>query len=86
MRPRNQPGNYSIIGDHPEFYTAERIYPTGRFDDYQQHQVRGCTRPTTWSSARPARSRSALIYRYDSALTYSLLTNNVADHAAAAGP
>jgi hypothetical protein len=73
----NQPGNYSIIGDRPEFYTAERHYPTGRFDDYQQHRLRAYTTYDV-KLGRVGTVTLGGIYRYDSAQTYSLLTNNVA--------
>ncbi len=73
----NQPGNYSIIWDRPEFYSEARHYPTGRFDDYQQHRLRLYT---TYDVKLGKAGTVTLggIYRYDSAQTYSLLTNNVA--------
>ena len=73
----NQPGNYSIIWDRPEFYSAERHYPTGRFDDYQEHRARIYT---TYDVGLGKAGTVTLggVYRYDSALTYSLFTNNVA--------
>jgi len=72
----NQPGNYSIIGDRPEFYSADRHYPTGRFDDYQKHRVRVYS---TYDLRFGKVGTVTLggIYRYDSALTYSLIANNV---------
>jgi outer membrane receptor for ferrienterochelin and colicin len=73
----NQPGNYSIIGDRPEFYSAERHYPTGRFDDYQQHRARVFT-TYDLQLGKAGTVTPGATYRYDSALTYSLLTNNVA--------
>ena len=36
----NQPGNYSLIHDRPEFYDEERHFPFGRTDDYQAEKVR----------------------------------------------
>ena len=73
----NQPGNYSIIGDRPEFYTAARHYPTGRFDDYQKHRFRVFTTYDV-KLGRAGTVTLGGIYRYDSALTYSLFANNVA--------
>ena len=72
----NQPGNYSIIWDRPEFYTADRHYPTGRFDDYQQHRVRLYTTYDV-KFGKGGTATVGALYRYDSPLTYSLLTNNV---------
>ena len=73
----NQPGNYSIIGDRPEFYSAERHYPTGRFDDYQQHRLRAYTTYDV-KVGRAGTATVGGVYRYDSAGTYSLFSNNVA--------
>jgi hypothetical protein len=72
----NQPGNYSIIGDRPEFYSADRHYPVGRFDDYQQHRVRVYSTYDV-KLGRVGTVTVGGIYRYDSALTYSLIANNV---------
>jgi carboxypeptidase family protein len=73
----NQPGNYSIIHDRPEFYSAERHFPFGRTDDYQKDKVRlfsvynlGLGRAGTVSLGG--------IYRFDSGGFYSLTATNVA--------
>ena len=79
----NQPGNYSIIGDRPEFYDAGAPLPTGRLDDYQAHSDAPVARLLDLSSrsARRERPRSCgVVYRYDSALTYSLIANKRARH------
>ena len=73
----NQPGNYSIIFDRPEFYDAARNYPTGRLDDYQQHKLRIHTVYGLRLGRAGTLSLGGL-YRYDSALTYSLSQSNVA--------
>jgi outer membrane receptor protein involved in Fe transport len=73
----NTPGSFSIIGDRPEFYTAERHYPTGRFDDYQKYRFRAYTTYDV-KLGRVGTFTVGGIYRYDSPLTYSLIANNVA--------
>jgi hypothetical protein len=72
----NQPGNYSIIGDRPEFYSAERHFPTGKTDDYQQHKLR------LFSTYDLGLGRAGTVtlgglYRYDSPQVYSLSAANV---------
>jgi hypothetical protein len=73
----NQPGNYSIIGDRPEFYTAERHFPFGRTDDFQRSKARlystydlklGVVGTVTVGG----------VYRYDSPQTFSYAAANVA--------
>jgi hypothetical protein len=72
----NQPGNYSIIGDRPEFYTEARHFPFGRTDDYQQHKVRLYS---TYDLGLGKLGTVTVggIYRYDSPLTYSFAASNV---------
>jgi len=72
----NQPGNYSIIGDRPEFYSADRHYPVGRFDDYQQHRARVYT-TYDLKFGKAGTVTVGGIYRYDSPLTFSYLSTNV---------
>ena len=43
----NQPGNYSIIGDRPEFYTEPRHYPCGRLDALPEPQGAGGSSTST---------------------------------------
>jgi hypothetical protein len=71
----NQPGVGSAIGDYPELLVA-RDYPTGRVDDYQQHKVR------VWSTYQVGLGNFGSIdvtpmWRYNSALTYSLAAASV---------
>jgi hypothetical protein len=71
----NQPGVGSAIGDYPELLVA-RDYPTGRVDDYQQHKVR------VWSTYQVGLGSFGSIdvtpmWRYNSALTYSLAAASV---------
>jgi hypothetical protein len=73
----NQPGNYSIIHDRPEFYDEARHFPFGRTDDYQKDKIR------LFSVYNLALGRAGTvslggIYRFDSASFYSLTATNVA--------
>jgi hypothetical protein len=73
----NSPGIGTLIGDYPEIYVAERNFPEGRLDDFQRHKVR------VWAiyNVKLGRFGSvdvAPLWRYNSALTYSLVANSVA--------
>jgi outer membrane receptor protein involved in Fe transport len=72
----NQPGNYSIIGDRPEFYTEARHYPVGHLDQYEANRVRAFT---TYDVGFGAFGRASLgvLYRYDSPGAFSFIANNV---------
>jgi hypothetical protein len=70
----NQPGNPSAIGDYPEIFTFtwSRQNPDGRLNDFQRHKLR------TWTTygfgfGRFGTLDASAIYRYNSALTYSLV-------------
>jgi len=72
----NQPGIGSVIGDYPEILVAARDFPIGRLDDYQQHKVR------VWSIYQLDLGRFGSVditpmWRYNSALTYSLVAGSV---------
>ena len=72
----NQPGIGSAVGDYPEILVEGRNFPTGRLDDYQQHKVR------LWSIYQLDLGRFGSfdvtpMWRYNSALTYSLAANSV---------
>lgn len=72
----NQPGIGSPLGDYPELLVASRDFPTGRLDDYQQHKVR------LWSIYHLEMGRFGgldltPLWRYNSALTYSLTAASV---------
>jgi hypothetical protein len=72
----NQPGNPSFFGDYPEVYDYDRVVPHGRFDDYQRHKVR------VWTTylldlGRAGSFDLSGLFRYNSALTYSLIANSV---------
>jgi hypothetical protein len=72
----NQPGIGSVVGDYPQLLVESRDYPMGRLDDYQQHKVR------VWSTYQVGLGRFGSLdltpmWRYNSALTYSLAANSV---------
>ena len=72
----NAPGAPSLIGDYPEMLIEARNFPMGRLDDYQQHKVR------VWSTYMVDIGRFGALdvtpmWRYNSALTYSLAAANV---------
>ena len=72
----NQPGVGGAIGDYPELLIESRNFPTGRLDEYQQHKVR------VWSIYQVDLGRFGALdltpmWRYNSALTYSLVANSV---------
>ena len=67
------PGAWSILSDYPEILVPERNAPHGRLDDFQRHKVR------LWTTyglglGRVGRLDLGLLYRYDSARTYSLVS------------
>jgi hypothetical protein len=72
----NQPGVGTLLGDYPELLVEHRNFPIGRLDDYQQHKVR------VWSTYQLSAGRLGAfditpLWRYNSALTYSLVANSV---------
>jgi hypothetical protein len=72
----NQPGVGTLLGDYPELLVEARSFPAGRLDDYQQHKVR------VWSTYQVNAGRFGSfditpMWRYNSALTYSLVANSV---------
>ena len=73
----NNPAIPSFIGDYPEIYVADRSFPWGRLDDYQQHKVR------VWANysldlEKFGRLDVAPLYRYNSPRTFSLAAASVA--------
>jgi hypothetical protein len=72
----NAPGSPSVLGDYPELLVEARNFPMGRLDDYQRHKVR------VWSTYMVNMGRFGSVdvtpmWRYNSALTYSLAANSV---------
>ncbi len=72
----NQPAVSSIFGDFPEVFNEARYYPLGRLDDYQRHRLRLWTIYAV-PLGRAGVLDTSLLFRYGSALTYSLAANNV---------
>jgi hypothetical protein len=72
----NQPGIPSLYGDYPEVFTAERNFPEGRLASFQRHKIR------LWSIYNMGLGRFGDVdvsglWRYNSALTYSLVAEGV---------
>jgi hypothetical protein len=72
----NQPGVPSLLGDYPEVFTEARNFPFGRTDDFQRHKVR------LWAVYNLSMGHwggldLSGMYRYNSALSYSLRALNV---------
>jgi hypothetical protein len=72
----NQPAISSLLGDFPEVFSAARNFPLGRVNDFQRHKVRA------WGVysvplGRWGEPTVALLYRYNSPLTYSLAASAV---------
>ncbi len=72
----NAPGSPSVIGDYPEILVETRNFPMGRLDDYQRHKVRA------WMTYLVSMGRFGSLdvtpmWRYNSALSYSLVANSV---------
>jgi hypothetical protein len=68
----NQPGISSLFGDFPGYFVADRHYPTGRLNDFQEHKIR------LWSTynfdlGRAGALATTLLANYDSGTTYSLV-------------
>ena len=70
----SNPGTGSIYGDYPEIFVADRNNPTGRLDDFQRHKIRVWTIVNLPLGAFGAVDIAPL-WRYNSALTYSLTAN-----------
>ncbi|MBI3049147.1 MAG: TonB-dependent receptor [Acidobacteria bacterium] len=71
----NQPGISSVIHDFPEIYSEARHYPFGRLDNFQRHKIRLWALYNLdlgWAGSLSV----APLWRYNSALTYSLAAAN----------
>jgi hypothetical protein len=71
----SQPGIPSVYGDYPEVFPKDRYFPTGRFDDFQRHKLR------LWGVYNRSLGRFGAVdlsamWKYNSALTYSLFAAN----------
>jgi hypothetical protein len=72
----NQPGNYSIIGDYPEFYTEARHYPVGHLPQYEADRLRAFS---TYDVSMGGFGRASLgvLYRFDSPGAFSYIATSV---------
>ena len=77
----SQPGLSSTIGNYPEILFLDRSEPYGRLNDFQRHKLRAWT-TYGLDFARFGALDASLLYRYNSALTYSLVANGVPTTAA----
>ncbi len=71
----NQPGVSSVYGDWPEVSPADRFYPWGRLDDYQQHRARVWGIYTLGMGSLGNLDVGGF-WRYDSAENYSLASSS----------
>jgi outer membrane receptor protein involved in Fe transport len=72
----SNPGTGSTLGDYPEILVADRNFPEGRFDDFQRHKLRLWT-IYSLELGRFGSLDVTPLWRYNSALTYSLVANGV---------
>lgn len=72
----NQPAISSLLGDFPEVFSQERNFPVGRVNEFQRHKARAWAVYTV-PFGRFGEPSIALLYRYNSPLTYSLAAEGV---------
>lgn len=72
----NTPGSYSIIGDRPEIYSADRHFPEGRLNQFQRHKVIASS-AFDFSLGRAGTVGLGLLYRFDSPQVFSFTSANV---------
>lgn len=72
----NQPGASSVFGDYPEVFNEARHFPVGRLDDFQRHKVRVMGIYNLGLGRAGSLDLSGVL-KFNSALTYSLRTQNV---------
>jgi hypothetical protein len=72
----SQPGLSSAYGNYPEMAVLDRNEPNGRLNDFQRHKLRAWT-TYAMDFSRFGALDASLLYRYNSALTYSLVANGV---------
>ena len=73
----SQPGLSSTFGNYAEILSLGRSEPYGRLNDFQRHKVRAWT-TYNLDFSRFGAVDASVLYRYNSALTYSLIANGVA--------
>ena len=72
----SQPGLSSTLGNYPEMTFLDRSEPNGRLNDFQRHKLRAWT-TYAMDLARFGALDASVLYRYNSALSYSLVANGV---------
>lgn len=72
----NAPGSPSVIGDYPEILVESRNFPMGNLDDFQRHKVRAWM-TYLLDAGKFGSFDITPMWRYNSALTYSLVANSV---------
>lgn len=72
----NQPGVGSAFGNYPEIFPVDRYVPGGRLNDFQRHKIRLWT-IYNLDFGRFGNLDLAPLWRYNSALTYSLAAGAV---------
>jgi hypothetical protein len=72
----NAPGAPSVIGDYPEILVESRNFPMGNLDDFQRHKVRAWMTYLV-DAGRFGSFDVTPMWRYNSALSYSLVANSV---------
>ncbi|HEV7501388.1 MAG TPA: TonB-dependent receptor, partial [Vicinamibacteria bacterium] len=72
----NQPGNYSIIGDRPEFYSEARHYPTGDLAQFEGDRLRAFSTYDI-GLGKAGRASLGVLYRFDSPGKFSFIATNV---------
>jgi outer membrane receptor protein involved in Fe transport len=69
------PAADSFFGDYPEILVADRNFPKGRLSGFQRHKVRAWT-TYDLGLGRAGNLNVGLLWRYDSAPSYSLVAEN----------
>jgi hypothetical protein len=80
----SQPGLSSTFGNYPEILDMGRSEPSGRLNDFQRHKVRAWT-TYNLDFSRFGTVDASVLYRYNSALTYSLHRRRCTSASAAPG-
>ena len=71
----NQPGSSSVFGDYPEITPADRFYPVGNLDGFQEHKLRLWT-SYNWDLGRAGNLNAGLIYSFDSGRAFDEADEN----------
>ncbi len=71
----NQPGSSSVFGNYPEITPADRFYPIGDLDGFQEHKIRLWT-SYNWDLGRAGNLNAGLIYSFDSGRAFDEADEN----------